>query len=254
MAEAHTALGRVLGDLNDARASGHLDQAVHYARRTGNRRVLADALHAQGYGQWCLDSSACADGRSSVEESLALMRANGDLIGMSSALLTLAFMAMSERNLTIARRHLEEAAEFDRQLDSLAGLGVDHFYLGLLAVELRDNEAAARHLAEALRVFRQTGNATDVAASLLGCALLASSRGEHLAATTLHGAADAAIERLDHTFDQPEAGKRDYDHQQLRAALGAPAFDHAYEQGHGLSLAAAVALASETVSTKVPLQ
>ena len=253
-AEAHTALGVALSKLGDARAIGHVDQAVHFARRTSDRRVLADALWARGYDSTYRGSSDRAAGRASSEESLALVRATGDLNGMSAALSTLAIMAMSDRDLTAARRHLEEAADLDRQLGILPAISTGEVNLGLLTVALRDYDAAGLHLTEALRVARQLGERVSLAYILLGCALLASGRGRHLRAATLHGAADAAIQRLDLTFEPLEAGMRGDNHQHLRATLGDAAFDLAYEQGHDLPLTAALTMSSETASSDVPDQ
>lgn len=99
-----------------------------------------------------------------------------------------------------------------------------------------------------------TSERAALAAILLGCALLASGRGQHLRAATLHAAADTAIQRLDLSFQPLEAGMRRDDHQRLRATLGDSAFDVAYEQGHDLTLAAALTMASETASSDVPDQ
>jgi len=66
--------------------------------------------------------------------------------------------------------------------------------------------------------------------------------------------ADAAIQRLDLTFESLEASMRNDDHQQLRAILGDSAFDLAYEQGRDLPLAAALTMASETATTDLPVQ
>jgi predicted ATPase/class 3 adenylate cyclase len=254
-AEAHTALGVALSKLRDGRAIGHLDQAVHFARRTSNRRVLADALWARGdgIGLTYRDRSGRAVGRASAEESLSLARANGDLNGMSKALTSLAILAMLDRDLPAARRHLEEAADLHRRLGAFAIVSGE-INLGLLTVALRDHEAASRHLTEALRLARQAGEHEDFPYILLGCALLASGRGQHHKAATLHGAADAAIQRLDLTFEPLEAGMRGADHQHLRATLGDSAFDLACEQGHRLTLAAALTMASETASGEVPDQ
>jgi predicted ATPase len=250
-AEAHTVLGLALSKLSDARAIGHLDQAVRLARRTSDRRVLADALWARGHGSTYRGPSDRAVGRASSEEALALQRTSGDLIGISSALNSLAVMAMSDRDLTGARGYLEEEANIDRQLGALLDIVVDELNLGLLTVALRDHDAASRHLTEALRAARQTGEREYLAYILLACALLASGRGQHLRAASLHAAADVAMQRLDVTFEPLEASMRRHDHQHLRATLGDSAFDLAYEQGHNLTLAAALTMASETASTNV---
>jgi predicted ATPase/class 3 adenylate cyclase len=251
-AEAHTVLGDALAYLGDAGASGHLDRAVDFARRTSDRRVLADALWARACDPDLLNRPDRSAGRASAEESLALLRADGDLRGMSSALRALAMAAMLDRDFTTARRHLEEGADIDRQLRSLISIGVGEINLGFLTVALGDHDAAGRHLGEALHVLRQTGERSARAYILLGCALLASGRHQHLPAATLHGAADAAIQRLDLPFEPLEAGMRRDDHQYLRSALGHLAFDAAYEQGHNLGLAAALTMATEIASIDIP--
>jgi hypothetical protein len=165
---------------------------------------------------------------------------------MSSALNTLAVMALSDRNLVTARGYLEESAEIDRRIGHITDIATGEMNLGLLTIALGDHEAADGHLAEAARLTRQTGERVGPVYILLGYALLTSDRGQPLKAATLHAAADAAIKRLELTFEPLEAGMRAQDHQHLRSSLGDRAFEAAYQEGQGLSLSAALTMASET--------
>jgi hypothetical protein len=147
-ADALVVLGLNLSNLRDARAIGHLDQAVRYARSAGNRRALADALWARGYGSTYEDSSGRPVGRAASEASLELLRPDGDLCGMGWALSTLAIMAMSDRDFADVRRYLDEFTDLNRQLGDRPAMGTGEVNLGLLTVALREHDAAGRHFTD----------------------------------------------------------------------------------------------------------
>ena len=250
-ADASTALGCALCMVKDTRALGPLDEAVRAARRVGDRCLLGDALWGRGFALVTTGSGDYETCRADVEESLTLARTGGDVHGMAFASSLLGLMAFEAGDLVTARRHLTEAVELTRQLGGPADIVVHELNLGLLAVTLGDHDDAGRHLAEGLRIALKIGDRLGIASAVLMCALLASARGENERAVLLHGAADANIERLGRDYDQPEAGRREIDHQHLRALLGAMAFDTAYHHGRTFTHAAAVALASETASVGV---
>jgi predicted ATPase/class 3 adenylate cyclase len=243
LAEAHTFLGLALSLMTDDRARANLDRAVELARVAGNERVLADALQARGFAATFKGTTQLDVRRAACEEGLAILRSHGDLTGMSGAINLLTVIALELGDLGVARSYLEEGAELDRRLGSPSGISTGLVNLGLLTIKLGDLEAARRHLVEALRISRQLGQRLGLAYILLGFGLVASTRGEHGMAATLHGAADAAVENLGHQFEPLEAGMRRHDHARLRDHLGGNDFDAAYTKGRRLPLDDALALA-----------
>jgi hypothetical protein len=85
---------------------------------------------------------------------------------------------------------------------------------------------------QSLDIARRDGDQLMVAYSHLGLALVASRAGDAQTAAALHGAADAAHDKLGTQFDTLESRLRDTDLTRLRATLGDTAFDIAYNAGH----------------------
>jgi predicted ATPase/class 3 adenylate cyclase len=247
-AEAHTVLGLALSKLSDDRARAHLVRAVELARSTDDERVLADALWGWGYAATFRGTSELDVGRACSEEALAILRARGDLSGMSSAISTLAVMALELRDLAAARSYLEEGAELDRRLGDLQAMSTGHVNLALLTIALGELDAAGRHLMEALGFSRRIGQRLSLAYILLGCGLLASARDEHGTAARLHGAADAALEDMGYVFEPLEAETRRRDHERLRARLGGDPFTATYTAGRRMTVDDALDLASAWLS------
>jgi DNA-binding CsgD family transcriptional regulator len=115
-------------------------------------------------------------------------------------------------------------------------------------VDLIDAEPgnARRLFTDILATARITGVMSYVHGALLGLALAAGADGDPTVAATLHGVADEQYEQAGRAFVAIEAGLRDRDHAQLRAALGEAAFEVAYRQGRSLGQADAIALAVDT--------
>jgi predicted ATPase/class 3 adenylate cyclase len=243
LAEAHTALGLALSAMTDDRARANLVRAVELARAAGDDRVLADALRAQGHAATVKGTTQLDVRRAASEEGLAILRAHGDLTGMSGAVNILAVIALELGDLAAARAYLEEGAELDHQLGDLSAISTGQVNLGLLTIALGELDAARRHLAEALRISRHLGERLAPAYILLGLGLVASARGEHGMAARLHGAADATIQALGYDFEPLEAGMRRRDRERLRDQLGGSGFDAAYAEGRRLPLDDALALA-----------
>jgi hypothetical protein len=84
---------------------------------------------------------------------------------------------------------------------------------------------------QSLEIAQRDGDQLMVAYAHLGLALVASRAGDAQTAATLHGAADAAHDKLGTRFDTLESRLRDTDLARLRATLGVTAFQTAYNAG-----------------------
>lgn len=96
---------------------------------------------------------------------------------------------------------------------------------------------------EAQQVARRNGDTFMVAYAQLGLALTSTRAGDALAATKLHGAADAIYEKLGTRIAPLEGGLRDADIATLRRALGDELFETTYEQGRSSNLSSGTVLA-----------
>jgi predicted ATPase/DNA-binding CsgD family transcriptional regulator/tetratricopeptide (TPR) repeat protein len=223
-------------------ALAQIDEAVGLSRTTGDPLLIADVLTCRAVlegerGDW---SAAFAD----IEETLALSRAAGDDFSLATTLLNLGVVRLAFGETRAARAQLEEASKLADDLgyqNLVTALGEN---LGLVDIIDADPRSARRHFIDSLAAARRTGVKASVPGALLGLALAAGADDDQAVAATLHGVADEQYERAGRAFEALEAGLRDRDHTQLRAALGDSAFDAAYRHGRTLSQADAIALAT----------
>jgi predicted ATPase/class 3 adenylate cyclase/DNA-binding CsgD family transcriptional regulator len=219
-----------------------IDEAVKLARAAGDPRLIAYILGRRAVFEseaGDLDA-AFADNR----EAITLSRAAGDSYRLAITLANLGFDEHAAGELGAARAHLQEAstiADNHGYQNMSTGLRQN---LGLVDLIDSDPRTARRHFLDSLHAARTTGVQSYVPGALLGLALAAGADSDPTIAATLHGIADEHYERAGRGFEAIEAGLRDRDHAQLRATLGDAVFEAAYRQGHTLSQADAIALAT----------
>ena len=230
------------GDLPAALA--RIDDAVGLARRAGDPRLIAYILSRRAVFKseaGDLDT-AFADN----QEAITLSRAAGDSYRLATTLANLAIDEQATGNLRAARAHLQEASTLADNLgyqNLSAGLRQN---LGLVDLIDGDPRHARRHFLDSLDTARITGVTSYLPGAILGLALAAGADGDPAIAAALHAVADEHYEQAGRNFEALEAGLRDRDRAQLRAALGDAAFEAAYARGRTLSQADAIALAVGT--------
>jgi predicted ATPase len=255
-------------DMSLARPSG--EQAVELGRELGDGRLLADAL-----GMLCAacfftgePDRGLAAGREAVERARLL----GDDVLLGRSLMTcLLFssliepaeaaqlqaeaIACAERtgnqllawhlhnnastwalhrgDIAAARAHLEQAAR------SAQAVGQDSDIISLNFGWIRRAEgdpAGARSAFETgLQLARRTGDGMGLAYASSGLACLAADLGDWHRAATLHGIAQAFLDRLGGPWQELEARIRQDSLAGIRAQLGERAADRAFAQGSALS-------------------
>jgi predicted ATPase/DNA-binding CsgD family transcriptional regulator len=231
------------GDLPAARAQ--IDEAVGLARTTGDPRLMADVLGRRAVfkGEAGELDAALVDNT----EALAQSRAAGDNYRTAITLANLGVYEVAAGELLPARAHLQEACTL---ADNLGYVNMSvGLWQNLGLVELIDgNPRDARRLfLNSLDRARTTGGPSSYFhAALLGLALAVGADGDPAVAATLHGVADEQYERAGRVFEASEAGLRDRDRAQLRAALGDGAFEAAHRRGRSLSHVDAIAMAAGT--------
>src|SRR5579884_1602142 len=135
------------------------------ARSEGlSEELRAKALHAAGTLAWCQGDFTPAVAQ--CEESLALFRQQGDLMGIARSLTILGNVATYQGDYPRAIRFLEEALALYRQLDKRTHIATMLHNLAVVAQFQSDYRRAAALLEECLSLKRALGDKHGAALSL----------------------------------------------------------------------------------------
>jgi predicted ATPase/DNA-binding CsgD family transcriptional regulator len=130
-----------------------LSRALEFAPGRGKAR--AEALLGAGTLAW--RQGDCPAARTSLDESAALWRAEGDLRGLGEVLHVLGHVRFDQRDYADARELFQEALQVFRDADDLLGGLPILGDLGLVAYHEGDYESAERILRESLARYREHG-------------------------------------------------------------------------------------------------
>jgi predicted ATPase/class 3 adenylate cyclase len=141
--------------------------------------------------------------------------------------------ALHTGDVAAARAHLEQAAR------SAQAVGQDSDIISLNFGWIRraegDPAGAGSAFETGLQLARRTGDGMGLAYASSGLACLAADLGDWHRAATLHGIAQAFLDRLGGPWQELEARIRQDSLAQIRAQLGERAADRAFAQGSALS-------------------
>ena len=252
------------------------EQAVEVARRLGGR-LLTESLAELGVA--CFFAGELAAGLPFGQESVERARSLGDdvLLGRSLMLylmtidtiearspplyaeaiactgrsgdhLTDSFLqrnagwaALSAGDVPAARAHLEAAARAARQI------GWEHtvatLRLGVVQRAEGDLDGARCTFEVGLRISRRNGDNLSLAIACLYLACVTGDAGDWDRAATLHGVAQAFVDRMGSPWQEFDARYRQNSLAQARASLGDEQLERAYAHGMVLSLDQALDLA-----------
>ena len=169
-----------------------------------------------------------------IGEAIACTERSGDLHTSYYLHNNAGWDALSAGDLGTARTHLEAA------LRAAQAIGVRNptamMNLGMVLREEGDRDGAQSMVETALRISRRNGDNRDIAAACAHVACLAGDRGDWSRAATLHGAAQASLDRTKTPWDELDSRFRQDSLAQARAHLGDEELDQAYAHGMTLSL------------------
>ena len=152
-----------------------------------------------------------------------------------------AYTPCSADDIPAARNHLEQAAQAARAIrEESPAVAVN---LGWVRREEGDLDGARSMFEASLQMSRRSGEQTAIGQASLGLACLAADLGDWHRAATLHGVAQAFIDRSGEPWQDLEARYRQDSLGQVRAHLGDERFDQAYAKGLALGLDEALDLA-----------
>jgi predicted ATPase/class 3 adenylate cyclase len=175
------------------------------------------------------------------KEALACTKRSGDELTKYLLCSDASCRALLAEDIPAARAYVEEAAQAEYRA-GLTGASMQIQLAWVLRAEQNPTEAGLA-LQTALRGSVSCRNRHHIAYCFLGFALLAADTQDWELAAKLHGAAQVALERTGHPWQQLEDGYRQQGLEQVRAALSGQQFDRAYATGMALSPEAAVNLA-----------
>ncbi len=180
-------------------------------------------------------------------EAIACSERSGDHLNSSTLHSNASIIALEAGDISAARAHLDAAAQAAQQI------GWEHATaqanLGDVLRAEGDPGGARSAFEAALRTGRRNGDNWNMAYAILGLAHLASDAGDWHRAATLHGAAQAFLDRTGNPWQNPTARDRRDSLDQARAHLGDEQLERAYAQGMALSPDKALNLALPKAST-----
>ncbi len=229
------------------------------------------------------DNKECERAYTYLQESLAICRARGDLIGMGYALSELGLVALRQTNFVQAQRYLEEGLSVE---DAVGGPdAMILMYLGQLALRQGDYTRARAYFEQGLTLsqeagitmialwstanlgyvylregeeehaqatfakvqqrFREAGSRIGVVYALEGLASLAVQQSEFERAVRLYAWADAARASIGDPRPFVEQAEVDRDYAAIRAQISEEAVTTATVEGRAMTVEQAVAYAWE---------
>ena len=214
-------------------------EAVQRARQLGDDVLLAESLSAYLIGDTLVDPAQI---RALFTEAITATQRSGDHRIAGILINNAGVYALLAADIPAARTYLEQEAEAVRAMgdeDSFAPIN-----MGWVLRQEHDPDGARSSFQAALRVSRRTGHRFFIANANLGLACLAADDSDWHRAATLHGAAQAALERAGQRWQELEARYRRDSLDQVRGHLGREQLDRAYARGIALSSDEALDLAS----------
>jgi tetratricopeptide (TPR) repeat protein len=217
------------------------EEAVRRARRLGDDVLLAESL----VGYLMCSGTFVEPARIGrlFDEAIACTERSGDQLIRFTLHNNASVYCLRVGDLAAARYHLEQAA----QAAQAAGAAVPHVPVNLGWVLRQENDlnGARDQFETALRVSRRTGERSGLAEASMGLACVAADLGDWDRAATLHGTAQALIERAGQPWQDPEARYRRDSLHKVRTSLGEEQFERAYARGKAFSFDQAIDLALE---------
>jgi tetratricopeptide (TPR) repeat protein len=169
-----------------------------------------------------------------LAEAIACTERSGDQLFNSFVHNNAGVLALSTRDIPAARTHLEQAAQ------AAQAIGPESFNvrsnLGWVRRAEGDLDRAQSDFEACLRRGRRHGEAPGIGYASLGLACLAADQGDWRRAATLHGVAQAFLDRTGEPWQDLEASYRNQSLADVRAHLGDEQFGRAYAQGMKLSV------------------
>ena len=242
VAAALNALGNVAIEQGDyALARTRHEASLAKSREVGEPGDIANSLVNLGVVAEKQGDQPAA--RTLYEEALAIRRRVGDRWGIAVALNNLANVAFEQGNYAATRSLLEEGLAIRRELGDRRGIALSLGNLAELANTQGDAVSARAWAVESLAIGRELGDGRQICHALDRLGEVHAALGSVLIAARVWGAAQRLREAMGSADESVEHDPRAI---AARARLADDAaFDAAWQDGRGLTLEQAAALATE---------
>jgi len=206
-------------------------EAVERARRFGDDVLLGQCLLCYLLFSEFIEPDLAGQ---LLAEAIACTERSGDQLMNSYVHNNAGVHALGAGDIPAARTHLEQAAQAAR------GIGPESrnvlANLGWVWREEGDLDSARSVFETSLRRSRRNGEQSGIAYGTLGLACLATDKGDWRRAATLHGVAQAFLDRTGEAWQDLESRYRQQSLADVQAHLSDEQFDRAYAQGMTLSV------------------
>ncbi len=241
-ANALSGLATTVGRHHDPEAARDMyAEAMMLAEELGDAQMLATLRVGLATLLWYHGDLAAA--RPLLRESLAETEALGLAYDAASAGQILGWLALADGELDEARRLLESALAALARLQDRWGVARCRLGLGYTGNATGDFRAARASFAECLRIVGELGHKLIQCACIGGLAIAAAAEGRPDRAARLFGGATSLRITLGANHSALVQGAQDVGMAAAREALGAQAFQRAFDAGAALTLEEARALA-----------
>jgi predicted ATPase len=242
LAFALASLGTVEQNQGDYDAAERLlAESLSLYRSIGDERGAGHALN--GLGNVAAYRGDEAGARTYLDEALAAFRAIEDRWSIAAASANLGWVAYTAGEVGLARGWYVHSLGLFRELGDEHGVANALGNLGRVAFDEGDLTSANGYYDEALLIVTQLGERRQVAECIEGVAGVAAAQGRRPQAVRLYSAAAALRESIGAPLWPRERDTQSVALDELRHALGRPAFDEAWAEGRRLTVDDAVALA-----------
>jgi predicted ATPase/DNA-binding SARP family transcriptional activator len=164
------------------------EEALPYARESGDERLVADALSLRAL------SFPIVDIDSEIAETAVLYRKVGDIHGLASLYNNAGYTAITQGSYERAASYLEEALVLAERTGEQLRVMLVFSNLGLASLFMADLDRAQACFAEGLRLCREHGVAWAAVEAIAGLGAAAARDGEAERAARLLGAAESLSE------------------------------------------------------------
>lgn len=213
-------------------------EAVERARQLGDDVLLGQSLMGSLFSSPLVQPDQSGQ---LLAEAIACTERSGDQLMRSFVHNNAAVYALAAGDLPAARAHLEQAAQATRAIGRERNF--ETVNLGWVRREEGDLDGARSTFEESLRISRRSGEQPGMGYASLGLACLATDLGDWDRAATLHGVAQAFLDKSGEPWQVLEARYRQDSLAEVRAHQRDEQFDRAYGKGMALSLGKAIDLA-----------
>lgn len=222
-------------------ARAWLEEAASIWRELGDQGSASEALHFLGDALWA--DGAATEALAAYEEGMRLAQATERTFTLVELRAHLGMLAFGRGDVPAARRIIEDVLPAAERLGNPWLRGIASLLVALVARAEGDHLGAQRVLQRGIALLGDLGDRFGLLLTLLLLAATCADLKHAESALRLHGAAEAAFDRIGSAPPPPMRNAVSRSIEAAKAALPAEAAASAYAAGRAMSIEAAIAYA-----------